>query len=107
MPSLQSQLLMHLGLPSCWAGLAQLFFDNIFKLHGLPTSIMSDRDPRFTSEFWTTLFGFTKTKLSMSTANHPHTDGQTERANRTIEDILRGYVSPFHNDWDIHLPSAE
>lgn len=87
--------------------LARLYFDNIFKFHGLPSSVVSDRDPRFISDFWSSLFKHTKTKLNMSTANHPQTDGQTERANRTLEDMLRAYVSPFHNDWDLHLTAAE
>ncbi|KAJ9529315.1 hypothetical protein QJQ45_007999 [Haematococcus lacustris] len=87
--------------------LARLFFDNIFRLHGLPKVIVSDRDPRFTSAFWQELFRLTGTHLNMSTANHPQTDGQTERANRTLEDMLRNFVSPHHDDWDEHLTAAE
>ncbi|KAJ9529550.1 hypothetical protein QJQ45_013935, partial [Haematococcus lacustris] len=87
--------------------LARLFFDNVFRLHGLPKVIVSDRDPRFTSAFWQELFRLTGTHLNMSTANHPQTDGQTERANRTLEDMLRNFVSPHHDDWDEHLTAAE
>ncbi|KAJ9515361.1 hypothetical protein QJQ45_006622 [Haematococcus lacustris] len=87
--------------------LARLFFDNVFRLHGLPKVIVSDRDPRFTSIFWQELFKLTGTHLNMSTANHPQTDGQTERANRTLEDMLRNFVSPHHDDWDQHLTAAE
>ncbi|KAJ9534651.1 hypothetical protein QJQ45_002940 [Haematococcus lacustris] len=87
--------------------LAQLFFDSVFKHHGLPKVIISDRDPRFTSNFWQQLFAKTGTHLNISTANHPQTDGQTERANRTIEDMLRNYVSPHHTDWDNHLTAVE
>ncbi|KAJ9524896.1 hypothetical protein QJQ45_002965 [Haematococcus lacustris] len=87
--------------------LAQLFCDSVFKYHGLPKVIISDRDPRFTSNFWQQLFAKTGTHLSISTANHPQTDGQTERANRTIEDMLRNYVSPHHTDWDNHLTAVE
>ncbi|KAJ9521722.1 hypothetical protein QJQ45_015348 [Haematococcus lacustris] len=87
--------------------LAQLFFDSVFKYHGLPKVIISDRDPRFTSNFWQQLFAKTGTHLNISTANHPQTDGQTERANRTIEDMLRNYVSPHHIDWDNHLTAVE
>src|SRR4051812_24526769 len=65
--------------------LAKVFFDNIFKLHGMPRAIVSDRDPRFTSLFWKALFKCMGTKLSMSTAFHPETDGQTERSNKTLE----------------------
>ncbi|KAJ9510442.1 hypothetical protein QJQ45_015921, partial [Haematococcus lacustris] len=87
--------------------LAQLFFDSVFKYHGLPKVIISDRDPRFTSNFWQQLFAKTGTHLNISTANHPQTDGQTERANRTIEDMLRNYVSPHHTDWDNHVTAVE
>ncbi|KAJ9515797.1 hypothetical protein QJQ45_008695 [Haematococcus lacustris] len=87
--------------------LARLFFDNVFRLHGLPKVIVSDRDPRFTSIFWQELFKLTGTHLNVSTANHPQTDGQTERANRTLEDMLRNFVSPHHDDWDQHLTAAE
>ncbi|KAJ9526612.1 hypothetical protein QJQ45_017610 [Haematococcus lacustris] len=87
--------------------LAQLFFDSVFRYHGLPKVIISDRDPRFTSTFWQQLFAKTGTHLNISTANHPQTDGQTERANRTLEDMLRNYVSPHHTDWDNHLTAAE
>ena len=69
--------------------LAKLFMDNIFRLHGPPKTIISDRDPKFTSRFWQALFKMCGTKLTMSTAYHPQTDGQTERQNRTIEESLR------------------
>ncbi|POM61547.1 Pol protein [Phytophthora palmivora] len=66
---------------------AQLFLDSVFRNHGLPETIVSDRDPRFTSAFWDTLFQLLGTKLTMSSADHPQTDGQTERVNRVLEDI--------------------
>ena len=59
------------------------------RLHGVPESILSDRDPRFTAHFWRALWAQLGTKLTMSTAYHPQTDGQTERANRTLEEMLR------------------
>jgi len=68
---------------------AKIFFSVIFKNHGLPWVIISDRDARFTSHFWKSLFGQLGTKLSMSTAFHPQTDGQTERMNRTLKEMLR------------------
>jgi transposase InsO family protein len=87
--------------------LASLFFREIIRFHGLPSSIISDRDPRFTSSFWRELWKQFGTKLAMSTAYHPQTDGQTERANRTIEDMLRAYVNSKQNDWDQHLTAVE
>jgi hypothetical protein len=86
---------------------AKIFFDTVVRLHGIPRSIVSDRDPRFTSKFWQELWKLCGTRLKMSTAYHPQTDGQTERSNRTLEDILRHYVSAKQDDWDEHLTSAE
>jgi hypothetical protein len=86
---------------------ARIFFDNVVKLHGVPKSIISDRDPRFTSRFWQQLWKLLGTELRMSTSHHPQTDGQTERSNRTLEDILRHYVSRQQDDWDHHLTAAE
>jgi hypothetical protein len=87
--------------------LARQYFDSIFRLHGLSVNIVSDRDPKIMSQFWQGLFKFLGTKMNISTANHAETDGQTERANRTIEEILRSYISPHHDDWDDHLTAAE
>ena len=74
---------------------------------GLSSTIISDRDARFTSQFWRELWQRTGTKLAMSTAYHPQTDGQTERANRTLEEILRATVNAKQNDWDEFLTTAE
>ena len=87
--------------------LAILFFREVVRHHGLPSSIISDRDPRFTSSFWSELWKRLGTLLAMSTAYHPQSDGQTERANRTIEDMLRAYVNQRQDDWDHHLTAAE
>ena len=87
--------------------LAQLFFNEIVRHHGVPSSIISDRDPRFTSSFWQQLWKQLGTRLAMSTAYHPQTDGQTERANRTIEEMLRAYVNSKQNDWDQYLTPVE
>ena len=70
---------------------AKIFFNNVFRYHGLPKVIISNRDTKFTSHFWKILFEQLGTKLSMSTAFHPQTDGQTERMNRTLEEMLRAY----------------
>jgi hypothetical protein len=87
--------------------LAKVFFNTVFKLHGMPRTIVSDRDPKFTSLFWKALFKCMGTKLSMSTAFHPQTDGQTERSNRTLEQMLRNWVNYKQDDWDEHLAAAE
>ncbi len=86
---------------------AKAFFETIFKNHGLPRAIISDRDVRFTSQFWKALFQHLGTKLAMSTAFHLQTDGQTERMNRTLEDMLRIYTSYKQDNWDDYLPAAE
>ncbi|KAE8993597.1 hypothetical protein PR003_g20935 [Phytophthora rubi] len=82
------------------------FINWVFRHHGLPESIVSDRDPRFTSAFWSSLFQLLGTKLSMSTAAHPETDSQTERVNRVLEDVLRSYATSFAS-WSSFLPLAE
>jgi hypothetical protein len=86
---------------------AQVYFDNVVRHHGLQRSIVSDRDPRFTSKFWDNLMRLCGTNLARSTAYRPQTDGQTERAHRTIEEILRAYVNDKHTDWDERLTAAE
>ncbi len=73
-------------------GVAELFMREIFKHHGIPREIISDRDRKFVSEFWTILFKLCGTKIKLSSAYHPESDGQTERTNRTLEDMLRMYV---------------
>jgi len=88
-------------------GVAEIFMNTVFKHHGMPRVIVSDRDSKFTGDFWRALFRSQGTRLTMSTAYHPQTDGQTERANRTIEDMLRAHVSPHHDDWDKHLTTIE
>jgi hypothetical protein len=87
--------------------LAQLFIDKVFVRFGMPTSIVSDRDPRFTSHFWRAFVKLLGTDLAMSTAYHPQTDGQTERMNRTMEDMLRGFVGPRQDDWCKYLSMVE
>jgi transposase InsO family protein len=87
--------------------LAELFLQHVVRHHGLPRAIVSDRDPRFTSIFWQSLWSQLGTKLLMSTAFHPQTDGQTERQNRTLEENLRAYVNYEQDDWDTKLVAAE
>ena len=87
--------------------LAQIFLDNIVRLHGFPRSIVSDRDPRFLSHFWHKLFSLTDTTLRFSIANHPQTDGQTERTNHTLEQYLRIYARHNPASWAKYLTTAE
>jgi hypothetical protein len=89
------------------AAIARVYFDNVFRHKGLSRVIIFDRDPRFTSNFWRTLFRLLGTNLSFSTAFHPETDGQTERVNRVIEEALRPYVNARHTDWDLFLTPVE
>ncbi|POM74958.1 Pol protein [Phytophthora palmivora] len=86
---------------------AQLFLDSVFCYHGLPETIVSDRDPRFTGAFWDTLFQLLGTKLTISTADHPQTDGQTERVNRVLEDTLRSICAKAPRSWSDQLPMLE
>lgn len=86
---------------------ARRFWKEIVRLHGLPKIIVSDRDPKFTSLFWTNLFDQFGTKLSMSTAYHPQTDGQSERMVRTLKEMLRHYISHSQTDWVDRLPTLE
>ena len=72
---------------------ANLFFSHVVKHFGLPKDIISDRDARFTGRFWVELFKLLGLELKFSTANHPQTDGQTERINGLLEEYLRHYVT--------------
>ncbi|GMG14498.1 unnamed protein product [Phytophthora fragariaefolia] len=85
---------------------AEFFLDLVFRHHRLPESILSDRDPRFTSAFWTRLSALLGTRLLMSTAAHLETDVQTERVNRVLEDVLRSYATSFAS-WSSFLPMPE
>ena len=87
--------------------LAELFMSHIVSLHGVPVSIISDRDPRFTSRFWKRLMKELGVKLNLSTAFHPQTDGQSERTIQTLEDMLRSCVLQFKGHWNEYLPLAE
>ncbi|MBW0494626.1 hypothetical protein O181_034341 [Austropuccinia psidii MF-1] len=87
--------------------LAHLLIKNIFSKDGLPSSIVSDRDPLFVSSFWSNLFHQLKISRDLSTAYHPETDGQTERFNQILELYLWMYVSYHKDDWNTWLPLAE
>jgi hypothetical protein len=96
-----------LSHPYSAASIAQAFVDHIFKLHGLPKSIVSDRDPVFTSLFWKELFRVTGTKLLMSSAYHPQTDGQTKIMNKGLEAYLRSFTGDCPRGWLKWLSLAE
>ncbi|KAL5568353.1 hypothetical protein UlMin_024928 [Ulmus minor] len=87
--------------------LADLYVKEIVRLHGVPISIISDRDSRFTSAFWKSVQKAMGTKLKFSTAFHPQTDGQTERTIQTLEDMLRACVMEFKGAWSKYLPLIE
>ncbi|GJV28651.1 putative reverse transcriptase domain-containing protein [Tanacetum coccineum] len=87
--------------------LARLYFKEVVMRHGIPVSIICDRDGRFTSNLWRTFQKALGTHLDMSTAYHPQTDGQSERTIQTLEDMLRACVIDFGNGWDRHLPLIE
>ncbi|KAJ0614246.1 putative nucleotidyltransferase, Ribonuclease H [Helianthus annuus] len=87
--------------------LADVYLKEIVSRHGVPTSIISDRDARFTSELWQAMHKSFGSRLDMSTAYHPQTDGQSERTIQTLEDMLRACVIDFGNSWEKHLPLVE
>jgi transposase InsO family protein len=87
--------------------LARLYVDNILKLHGVPKSIISDRGAQFISKFWRSLHQALKTNLDYSSAYHPQTDGQTERVNQVLEDMLRACVLAYDKCWEDSLAFAE
>jgi len=93
--------------PFTLALVAQSFMDQIFKLHGMPTSIVFDHDPIFTSNFWWELFRLQRTQLQLSTSYHPQTDGQTKAVNKCLETYLRCFTSEKLHLWVQWLPLAE
>ena len=89
------------------ADTAAIFFSQIFRLHGLPDDIVSDRDSKFTSKFWTQLFKILDTNLRFSTAHHQQSDGQTERVIRIINQLLRCCAARYQTQWLSQLPAIE
>jgi transposase InsO family protein len=85
------------------ADVADIFLKEVARLHGIPKTIVSNRDLEFTSNFWKGLFKRFGTNLNFSTTYHPESDGQTERVNRVIEDMLRIYVMDQPSRWEDYL----
>ena len=87
--------------------LASLYIKEIVRMHGVPVSIVSNRDPHFTSRFWHILQKALGTKLSFSTTFHPQTDGQSEKVIQVLEDLLRACAFDLKGNWDDYLPLVE
>jgi hypothetical protein len=87
--------------------IVDLFFRETVRLHGIPKSIVSDRDVKFLSYFWKTLWGKLRTKLLFSITCHPQTDGQTEVVNRTLSQLLRAIIQKNLKSWEECLPFVE
>lgn len=96
-----------LSHPFTAAKVAHSYLDNVCKLHGLPSAIISYRDPVFTSKFWQELFHTIGTEIKMSTPYHPQTDGQTERVNQCLKFFLRCFIQACPNKWSQFLSLAE
>lgn len=86
---------------------AQLFFHEVVRLHGIPSSITSDHDVKFVSHFWKVLWQRLNTTLKFSSAYHPQTDGQTEVVNRSLGNMLRCVAADHPKNWDLTLPQVE
>ena len=87
--------------------LAQLYIQEIVRLHGVPSTIVLDKDPRFTFRFCGALQKAFETKFCLSTAYHPQMDGQTKKTIKTLEDMLRAYVLDKPSSWERYLPLIE
>jgi hypothetical protein len=87
--------------------ITSIFMNEIFRVHGMPKEIVSDRDMKFTSNFWKYLMVGLETKLLFITAYHPHTDGQMKRVNQILEDMLRMHVMHQPKKWEYYLPLVE
>jgi hypothetical protein len=93
--------------PFTAASVAQLYMDNVYRLHSMPKVLISDRDKIFVSSFWQNLFKLAETTMNMSSSYHPQTDGQTERLNQCLETYLRCFVHSKPKDWSKWISLAE
>jgi hypothetical protein len=89
------------------ANVADIFMREVSRLHGIPKTIVSERDPKFTSKFWKGLFKGFGTNLNFNIVYHPESDGQIERVNQVIEDMLRMYVIDKPSKWEDYLHLVE
>ena len=98
-----------LSVDSGWGSeaLATLYIQEIVRLHGVPTSIISDRGTQFTSRFWRSIQRDLGTQVALSTAFHPQTDSQSERTIQVLQDMLRACVLDFGGSWSKYLPLVE
>ena len=88
-------------------GIAKLLYHHVYRNHGLPTQVISDRDPLFTSAFWKFLLKMLGVKLSPSSSFHPETDSQSECSNLKVEEIFRSFTDDYQDNWDDHLIEFE
>ena len=89
------------------ANIVDIFMKEILCLHGIPKVIISDRDPKFTGNFWKSLFKGLDTKLNFSTSYHPQMDGKIERVNQVLEDMLEMYIRDYPKKWEDYLHLVE
>jgi hypothetical protein len=87
--------------------ITEIFMKKIFRLHGIPKMVISDRDVKFTSTFWKESFAGLDTNLNFSTSYHPQTDGQTKRTNQIVKDMLQMYIRTKPNKWEECLQLVE
>ena len=104
-----SKMVYFAAVPTAFSAydMARLYLHTVIRAHGMQREIVSDTDTLFTSAFWEELTASLGTSLARSTAYHPTSDGQTERTNGTLEEMLGHFVSPTQDDWDEHIDAAE
>jgi len=103
----KSALFLAMKMTDSVEKLTKLYVDEVVRLHGVPVSIVSNRDPRFTSQLWPSVQQALRTKLNLSTVFHPQTDGQSERTIQILEDLIRACILEFEGNWEDHLPLVE
>lgn len=97
----------HERIPMMLVNIAHLFFKEVVRIHGLPLSIVSDRDVKFMSQFWKTLWIKLGTNLSFGSAYHSQTDGQTKKVNSVLGNLLRCLTKEYGKSWEVVIPEVE